>query len=192
MRGEERVSAPERVSPLLTRFSAGAGAEAHFRHGTLNPARRRRDAEVAQKCRFSVTLCLCGRCFRKRLRYKDFARQFLPAAKLWVCAAHGVHLGRRDRPDLLGVARLVLEVKLLPQQGQVDQAVGFAVENIAVCISTLRHLVRNPNSRSLVLIAPRFTKMLEIDPSVPVSFFPLVENRHHSLLNDFVFQRCDA
>jgi hypothetical protein len=26
MPGEERFSAPERVSPLLTRFSAGAGA----------------------------------------------------------------------------------------------------------------------------------------------------------------------
>ena len=37
MRGEERFSAPERVSPLITRFSAGAGAEAHFRQGTLFP-----------------------------------------------------------------------------------------------------------------------------------------------------------
>ena len=79
------------------------------------------------------------------MRYKGFARQFLPAAKLWVGAAHGVHLGRRDRPDLLGVARLVLEVKLLPQQGQVDQAAGFAVENIAACISTLRHVVGDPS-----------------------------------------------
>jgi hypothetical protein len=37
MRGEERFSAPEKVSPRITRFSAGAGAEAHFRQGTLFP-----------------------------------------------------------------------------------------------------------------------------------------------------------
>jgi hypothetical protein len=39
----------------------------------------------------------------------------------------------------------LVKLHVLAQPGELDQAVGVAVENIAARISTLRHVVKNPN-----------------------------------------------